>query len=179
MTLTWPAQIPPPGAVPRAPTSFRAAISSINSHSVYCHSNMSTMIDSTIAPPQNQRFFFKERFMAARHKERYTIENKVSVYFLVCEGLSIDDVGEGVEGHRISRDTTGSRFWNRRFRSRKVGEATAKRPQCKQRHVALLPSRSIPPSQYCKPMPHALRSLSPIMPRKARTVLVPRFSLPE
>ena len=29
---------------------------------------------------------------------KYTIEKKVSTYFLVCEGLSIDDVG-------VSRDT--------------------------------------------------------------------------
>ena len=36
-----------------------------------------------------------------------TIKNKVSTHFLVCKGLSIDDVGEGVEGHRISGDTTG------------------------------------------------------------------------
>ena len=28
------------------------------------------------------------------------------MYFLVCKGLSIDDVGDGVEGHRISGDTT-------------------------------------------------------------------------
>ena len=40
--------------------------------------------------------------MTARYKEGYTIERKVSIYFLVCKGLTIDDVGEGVEEHRIS-----------------------------------------------------------------------------
>ena len=35
--------------------------------------------------------------MTSRHKEG-SIENKVSAYFLVCKGLSIDDVG-------VSRDT--------------------------------------------------------------------------
>ena len=45
--------------------------------------------DSTIAPPPRKKpaFFFNERFMAARYKEGYTIEYKVSMYFLVCKGL--------------------------------------------------------------------------------------------
>ena len=30
------------------------------------------------------------------------IENKASIYFLVCKGVSIDDVREGVEGHSTS-----------------------------------------------------------------------------
>ena len=36
--------------------------------------------------------------MAARHKEGYSIEKKASLYFLVCKGLAVDDVG-------VSRDT--------------------------------------------------------------------------
>ena len=52
-----------------------------------------------------------------------TIENKASMYFLVCKGLSIDDVG-------VSRDTAfqeirpGAGFETGDFRSRKFGGAT-------------------------------------------------------
>ena len=38
--------------------------------------------------------------------------------------LSNDHVGVGIEGHRVSGDTAGSWFQNRRFRSREVGGAT-------------------------------------------------------
>ena len=49
------------------------------------------------------------------------------IFLCAKEGLSIDDVGEGVEGHRISGDTLGSWFRNRRSCSRKVGRATVER----------------------------------------------------
>ena len=49
-----------------------------------------------------------------------TIEKEVSVHFIVCKDLSIDEVGEGVEGHRIPGVTVviiGAGFiTNRRFR---------------------------------------------------------------
>ena len=49
--------------------------------------------------------------MAARREARKdTVGRNVPTYFLVCKGLSIDDVGEGVEGHRIPGDATGSWF---------------------------------------------------------------------
>ena len=63
--------------------------------------------------------------MAARHEEG-CYEKRILKHFHVCKGLLVvvlsnDDVGAGVEGHRISGDTAGSWFQNRRFRSRKVG----------------------------------------------------------
>ena len=64
-------------------------------------------IDSTmVALPQDQRFSLNVSWLLDTRKD--IIEDKVSIYFLECKGLSIDDVGEGVEGHRISGDSTGS-----------------------------------------------------------------------
>ena len=58
---------------------------------------------------QNQRFYLTNvSWLLDIWKD--TIENEVSIYFLECKGLSIDDFGEGVEGHRISGDKTGSWF---------------------------------------------------------------------
>ena len=48
--------------------------------------------DHTVAPPLNQRLL---------DTTKNTIEIKVSIYLLVCKGLSIDDVGVG-------QGTTGS-----------------------------------------------------------------------
>ena len=45
--------------------------------------------------------------MALLDTRKDTTEQKVSVYSLVCKGLSIDDVGEGVEGHGTSGGTVG------------------------------------------------------------------------
>ena len=51
------------------------------------------MTDSTIAPPQNQRFSStNERFVAARHEEGCYEEN-IFIHCFVCKGLSNDDVG--------------------------------------------------------------------------------------
>ena len=60
------------------------------------------------------------------------IEKKVSMYFLVCKGLSIDDVGEGVEGHGApycrSYDRESAGFETGDFVKEKcVGGATAER----------------------------------------------------
>ena len=80
--------------------------------------------DSTIAPPPEPAVFFNERFMAARHKD--TIENTVSMYFLVCKGLSIDDAG-------VSRNTVfqeirpGTGFETSQFVEEKLGGAGAER----------------------------------------------------
>ena len=65
--------------------------------------------DSTIDLPQNHRSTLTDvSWLLDTTKD--TLEKNISIHFLVCERLSIDDVGEGVEGHRISGDTTGSRF---------------------------------------------------------------------
>ena len=53
--------------------------------------------DSTIAPPSNQRWSLTNDSWLL-DKRTDTTENGVSTYFLVCKGLSIDDVG-------VSRDT--------------------------------------------------------------------------
>ena len=57
--------------------------------------------------------------MAGRHREGSYLKKSLlyqGIYFLVSKGLLDDDVGEGVEGHRISGGTAGSWFQNRRFR---------------------------------------------------------------
>ena len=59
--------------------------------------------------------------MAARHKEGYTIEKKVSIYFLVCKGQSIDGVGEGVEGHVFQEIRPGAGFETGDFVEEKSG----------------------------------------------------------
>ena len=50
------------------------------------------------ARPPTRASFYNERFMAAQHKEGYYRKKKVPILFLVCEGLTIDDIG-------VSRDT--------------------------------------------------------------------------
>ena len=60
------------------------------------------MVEKTVAtnrlrlilpkPPPKTAIFFDERFMAARHGEGCS-ETNISMYFLVCEGLSNDGVG--------------------------------------------------------------------------------------
>ena len=48
-------------------------------------------------PPKNQRFSITNvSWLLDTRKD--AIESKVSIYFLVCKGLSVDDVG-------VSRDT--------------------------------------------------------------------------
>ena len=60
------------------------------------------LADSTIAPPPKPAFFFNERFMAARHEEGcYGMH--FSMHFLVCRGLSNDDVG--VARGTVSQET--------------------------------------------------------------------------
>ena len=55
------------------------------------------MTDSTIAPPLNQRWSLtNDSWLLDTRTD--TTEIGVSTYFLVCKGLSIDDVG-------VSRDT--------------------------------------------------------------------------
>ena len=56
--------------------------------------------DATIAPPlkKKQRFSLPNVAWLARHEKGYTIETKSSTCFLVCETLSIDNVG-------VSKDT--------------------------------------------------------------------------
>ena len=51
-------------------------------------------------PPQKKTaIFFNERFMAARHERKDTVERKVSTHFLVSgKDPSLDDIG-------VSRDT--------------------------------------------------------------------------
>ena len=76
--------------------------------------------DSTIAPPpkkENRDFFFNERFHGCSTQGRMLLKEKYphTKYFLVCKGLTIDDLG-------VSRDTEfqeirpGAWFRNRRFR---------------------------------------------------------------
>ena len=55
------------------------------------------LTDSTIAPPKANDFSFTN-VLWLLDTRKDTIENKVSICFLVCKGLSIDDVG-------VSRDT--------------------------------------------------------------------------
>ena len=57
--------------------------------------------DATIAPPpQRQRFSLTNvSWLVDARKD--AIEKTLSIYFLVCKDLTINDVGEGVEGHRI------------------------------------------------------------------------------
>ena len=55
------------------------------------------MTDSTTAPAKTSDFL--QRTFHGCDTRKDTIENKVSIYFLVCKGLSVDDVG-------VSRDTT-------------------------------------------------------------------------
>ena len=43
------------------------------------------------------------------------MKNTIFKYFLVCKGLSNYDVGGVAKGRRISADTGGSWFQNRRF----------------------------------------------------------------
>ena len=50
-----------------------------------------------------------------------------SIYIYSCVQRFNDRRRRGVDGHRVSGDTAGSWFENRRFRSRKVGGATAER----------------------------------------------------
>ena len=77
-------------------------------------------------PPQNQRFSITNVFLfwAARHEEE-CYKNNVFKHFLVCKGLS--NRRRGGNEHRISGDTPGSWFQNRRFRLRKSGGATVER----------------------------------------------------
>ena len=56
--------------------------------------------------------------MGAVDKKRHSRE-KVSIYFLVCKSLTIDEVGEGVEVHRIAGDTAGSWFLKPAISSKK------------------------------------------------------------
>ena len=57
------------------------------------------MADSTIdTPPPNERFSLTNASWLLDTR-KVTIEHKVSIYFFVCKGISIDDVG-------VSRDTT-------------------------------------------------------------------------
>ena len=49
--------------------------------------------DSTIAPPK-PAIFFNERLLDTR---KYTGERKVSTWYFVCKGLSIDDVGASMD----------------------------------------------------------------------------------
>ena len=58
------------------------------------------MTDSTIAPPPNQRFSLKSNFLSWLLDTRKDAidKKKVSIHFLVCRDLSIDDV-------KVSRDT--------------------------------------------------------------------------
>ena len=58
--------------------------------------------DSTIAPPQNQRYFFSRRFMAARHEEGCS-ETYTSMHFLVYEELS--KYGIGVANGTVFQET--------------------------------------------------------------------------
>ena len=66
--------------------------------------------------------------MAARREEGYL--RKKGIHKFSCVQRSIDRRRRGVEGHRISGDTTGSWLRNRRFRSRKAGGATVVRLTC-------------------------------------------------
>ena len=58
--------------------------------------------------------------MAARHTRKDTIEKKLSIYFLVCKGLTIDDV-------RVARGTVfqeirpGAGFETGHFVEEKLG----------------------------------------------------------
>ena len=79
--------------------------------------------DSTIDPLKNQRFSFTnvsdESWLLDTRKG--TIEIKVSISFLVCKGLSVDYVGEGVEGRRIGGDTARAGFETGDFVKEKSG----------------------------------------------------------
>ena len=57
------------------------------------------------SPPKPAIFFNERSWLLGTWKG--TTNLIVSIRFIVCKVLSIDDVGEGVEGHRTPGDTTG------------------------------------------------------------------------
>ena len=68
--------------------------------------------DSTIAPPEYQRFSLSNvSWLLDTRKD--TIEKQVSTYFVVCKGLTIDNVG--VSSDTVQEMETGSWVYNRRF----------------------------------------------------------------
>ena len=61
------------------------------------------MAGSTIPLPPKKLRFSLTSVSGLLDIRKDAIDRKVSTCFLVCKGLSIDDVWEGVEGHRNSR----------------------------------------------------------------------------
>ena len=78
----------------------RGAISLFAAHSCSCCCllvpALLCLTDSTIAPPQNQRYSLTN-VSRLLDKKKYTIEKEAPMWYFVCKGLSIDDV-------RVSRD---------------------------------------------------------------------------
>ena len=83
------------------------------------------MTHSTIPPSQNQRLSLtKGSWLLDRRKD--TTERKVSIHFLVCKGLSIDDVG--VSGDSVFQEIRpGAGFETADFVKEKLGGATVVR----------------------------------------------------
>ena len=87
-------------------------------------------------PPQKKkRDFLSRAFHGCSTEGRDTVQNQVSTYFLVCKGLSIDDVGEGVvwcRGTPYCRryDREGVGFETGDFVKEKLGGATVVRLFC-------------------------------------------------
>ena len=67
------------------------------------------------SPLQNQRFSLLNVSWLL-HTKMDAMKTKSLIYFLVGKGPSNDDVWVGCKGYRISGDTAGSWFQNRRFR---------------------------------------------------------------
>ena len=89
------------------------------------------MSDSTIAPPKTIAIFFKYVSTTSRHKERVVSER--NLHTLSCLQKTIRRDGKG---QRISGDTAGSWFQNRRLRYRNVGGGYRSKTVCARRTSA-------------------------------------------
>ena len=70
------------------------------------------------SPPKKISGFLKRTFYGCSTQERILLKKSINV--ISCVQRSNDRRRRGVAGHRFAGDTTGSWFWNRRFRWRKV-----------------------------------------------------------
>ena len=76
------------------------------------------------------------------------MENKLSIYFLVCKGLSIDDVG-ALRHTVVSGDMTGSWFRNRSFRHKEASGGY--RTTTPAEHLDPKCMTQGPPDAFCEP----------------------------
>ena len=78
------------------------------------------MTNSTIAPPPNQQFSLSNVLWLLDTRTN-TLGNRVSIYFLVCRDLSIDDVG--VSRHNVFHEIRpGAGFKTGDFVKERLGE---------------------------------------------------------